>query len=82
MTSNIYIVIMINVAPRRIVHLMMDAYYASAELLLYLELSGLPVVIGERLDHKPAIHANGSMCFTRLRKYIGRGVRHLPTMRV
>ena len=60
--------------PRRIAHLDMDAFYASVELLRYPQLRGLPVVIGGRSDHKPVMQADGSLQFSRLRDYVGRGV--------
>ncbi len=60
--------------PRRIAHLDMDAFYASVELLRYPELRGHPVVIGGRSVHQPAILADGSREFARLRDYAGRGV--------
>jgi DNA polymerase-4 len=60
--------------PRRIAHLDMDAFYASVELLRYPELRGQPVVIGGRSLHGPAVNADGSRRFARLRDYAGRGV--------
>ncbi len=63
-----------SILSRRIAHLDMDAFYASVELLRYPQLRGLPVVIGGRSDHKPTRQADGSLRFSRLREYIGRGV--------
>ncbi|MEO8278725.1 MAG: DNA polymerase IV [Ideonella sp.] len=59
---------------RLIAHLDMDAFYASVELLRYPELEGLPVVIGGGRRHAPALAADGSRRFARLRDYTGRGV--------
>ena len=63
-----------NAISRRIAHLDMDAFYASVELLRYPELTGLPVVIGGRSKHKPALQTDGSRHFYKLRDYAGRGV--------
>ncbi len=59
---------------RRIAHLDMDAFYASVELLRYPQLRGQAVVIGGRSIHKPVEQADGSLRFSRLREYVGRGV--------
>ncbi|MBA2724058.1 MAG: DNA polymerase IV [Methylibium sp.] len=52
----------------------MDAFYASVELLRYPQLHGLPVVIGGGRRHQPEARADGSLRFSTLRHYAGRGV--------
>jgi DNA polymerase-4 len=52
----------------------MDAFYASVELLRYPELRGLPMVVGDRRIHGPAVAPDGTRRFARLAEYAGRGV--------
>jgi DNA polymerase-4 len=59
---------------RHVAHLDMDAFYASVELLRYPQLQGLPVVIGGRRQHGPESRGDGTLHFSTLRHYTGRGV--------
>jgi DNA polymerase-4 len=56
---------------RRIVHLDMDAFFASVELLSYPELRGIPVVVG---GAKAVVPSALPHAFARLKDYSGRGV--------
>ncbi len=58
---------------RRVVHLDMDAFYASVELLRYPQLRGSPVIIGGSSGH-PYKDKDGILTFTTIRGYRGRGV--------
>lgn len=61
-------------AHRVVVHLDMDAFFASVELLRYPELRGQAVVVGGRNTPPPRRLPDGSLQPTRLQHYQGRGV--------
>ena len=57
-----------------VLHLDLDAFFASVELLTYPELRGEAVVVGGRGIHPPRLSPDGTRAFARLRDYAGRGV--------
>jgi DNA polymerase-4 len=58
-----------------VVHLDMDAFFASCELSKYPELRGRPMVVGgRRTAHAPRPRGDGTHEFSLLRDYVGRGV--------
>lgn len=61
-------------AIRRIAHIDMDAFFASCELSQYPMLRGQAVVVAGRQSHAPRRKDDGTLEFSRLRDYVGRGV--------
>lgn len=63
-----------NPVVRRIAHIDMDAFFASCELSQYPMLRGQPMVVAGRTAHAPRRREDGTLEFSRLRDYVGRGV--------
>lgn len=59
---------------RRIAHIDMDAFFASCELSQYPQLRGQPMVVAGHRAHAPRLKQDGTLAFSRLKEYVGRGV--------
>lgn len=58
----------------RIVHIDMDSYFVSTEILRYPDLRGVAAVVGGGSAHQPTLLADGTRQYARLKDYVGRGV--------